>query len=48
MTDNVLVLGAALVVAFFWVRDPGATYSQRLRRAFIMALVIAAIAGTFF
>jgi hypothetical protein len=48
MTDNVLILGAALIVAFYWIRDPQATYGQRLRRAFIMACVIALIAGTFF
>lgn len=48
MTDNVLILGAALIIAFYWIRDPQATYGMRLRRAFIMACVVAVIAGTFF
>lgn len=48
MTDNVLILGVALIVAWFWIRDPQATYGMRLRRAFIMSIVVALIVGTFF
>lgn len=48
MTDNVLILGAALIIAFYWIRDPQASFSVRLRRSFIMALVVALIVGTFF
>lgn len=40
MTDNVFFLGVALIVAWFWIRDPQATYKQRLTRAFIMAILI--------
>lgn len=48
MTDNIIVLGAALMIAFYWVRDPEADYMMRLKRATIMAVVIAFIVASFF
>lgn len=47
MTDNIFVLGIALIAAWYWIADPQATYYQRLKRSLIMGVVIAFIAGTF-
>lgn len=47
MTDNVFFLGVALVAAFYWVRDPKATFRMRLTRATIMAVVIGLICASF-
>lgn len=48
MTDNIIILGAALCIAWYWIRDPQADYSKRLKRAFIMAIVVGLIVASMF
>lgn len=48
MTDNVFILGIALCIAWYWIRDPQAGYAKRLKRAFIMAIIIGLIVASLF